>query len=101
MLQEEPERPDFDGETIKSFINGKEVTYFPTNARRMLLCQSAFVINTLITIVIGFVAAIYVLRFRLYSSLGGNASIVASCLNSIQIVIFNMIYSWVAHVSGY
>jgi hypothetical protein len=67
--------------------------------KSFLLCQSTAVINTLIVIVVGFVAAIYVLRFRLYMSIGGNASLVASCLNSIQIVIFNMIYNWVAHVS--
>ncbi|CAE7421492.1 Ano5, partial [Symbiodinium microadriaticum] len=94
---EEPDRPDFDGDTIKSFINGQEVLYFPPQQRSFLLCQSTCVINTFITLVIGFVAAIYILRFRLYSSIGGNASIVASCLNSVQIVIFNMIYNWVAY----
>mmetsp|Transcript_8718 Transcript_8718/g.13019 ORF Transcript_8718/g.13019 Transcript_8718/m.13019 type:complete len:739 (+) Transcript_8718:66-2282(+) len=93
---EEPERPDFKGKRIKSYIDGQDILYFSPFKRDCLLFQSTAVINTLVLVVVGFVSAIYVLRFQLYTSIGGNASIVASALNSIQIVIFNMIYNWVA-----
>lgn len=94
--EEEPDRPEFTGEPIRSYINGKPTIYFPPRKQTFLMCQSTTVINFLVVMVIGVVSAIYVLRFRLYVSIGGNASIVASALNSVQIVIFNMIYNTIA-----
>lgn len=94
--EEEPDRPEYKGKQILSYIDGKPTLYFPPHKKNFLLFQSTVVINFLVAIVIGVVSAIYILRFRLYTSIGGNASIVASALNSIQIVIFNMIYNTVA-----
>lgn len=93
---EEPERPDFKGELIKSFIDGSDMIYFPPAQQRNLITQSAVLIISMIMLVIGTVASIYVLRFQLYQDIGSSASIVASALNSLQITVFNMVYGYVA-----
>jgi hypothetical protein len=100
--EEEPDRPEFKGQRITSFINGKPTLYFPETKRNFLLCQSSTVINLFAALIIGVVTGIYILRFHLYVSIGGNASLVASALNSVQIVIFNMIYKQLAvHLNNY
>jgi hypothetical protein len=93
---EEPDRPEFKGKQITSFINGQPTLFFPDTKKNFLLCQSSTVINLFAALIIGAVTGIYILRFHLYVSIGGHASLVASALNSIQIVIFNMIYKQVA-----
>jgi hypothetical protein len=95
--QDEPDRPEYKGDRIKSFIDGKEMTYFPDTQRSRLFAMSQSVIYTFISIVIGVVAGIYSMRYVLQTqSLGPYASTVASVVNTIQITIFNVLYQFVA-----
>eukprot|EP00604_Paraphysomonas_vestita_P001703 CAMPEP_0174817746 /NCGR_PEP_ID=MMETSP1107-20130205/254_1 /TAXON_ID=36770 /ORGANISM="Paraphysomonas vestita, Strain GFlagA" /LENGTH=652 /DNA_ID=CAMNT_0016028733 /DNA_START=1071 /DNA_END=3029 /DNA_ORIENTATION=+ len=93
---EEVNRPEFKGETKKSLINGQFVMYFPPKQRMVLIAQSSAVIATLILVVIGAVTSIYIIKRALAEPLGSNAQTVASILNSVQISVFNLIYSFVA-----
>jgi hypothetical protein len=93
---EEQDRPQFKGQTITSFINGGKLHFFPPGERQSLVVQSIVLICIMIMLVMGCVASIYVLRFYLYSSIGANASIVASVLNAVQITILNICYGKVA-----
>jgi hypothetical protein len=70
--------------------------YFPIISSRERITLASLVILVLIMMVIGVVAAIYVLRFALESDIGTNASVVASVLNSVQIAVFNVIYGFIA-----
>ena len=94
--EEEPTRPQFKGEIIPSFIDGSSMSYFPPSKRESLVAQSTILIAMLIMLVVGCVASIYVLRFYLYSSIGSDASTVASVINAVQITILNFIYGKVA-----
>ena len=95
---QEQDRPEFNGTEMKSFIDGRDMTYFPSAkaARRARISRT--VIFSFIAAVIGVVAGIYVLRFQLQArnSTSGSASTVASILNTIQIQVFNFIYQIVA-----
>jgi uncharacterized membrane protein YeaQ/YmgE (transglycosylase-associated protein family) len=94
----QPDRPEFVGEKMKSYINGQDITYFPSKAARQRATFSQYIVSTFIAAVVGAVAAIYVLRFYLQArqSTRTAASPVASVLNTIQIQIFNLIYQSVA-----
>ncbi len=94
----ELDRPEFKGDLIKSYINGKDMLYFPVSKAQKRLAVSQSVITTFIMCVIGVVAGIYVLRFSLQKkdSSAPYASVVASILNTVQITIFNMIYQVIA-----
>jgi anoctamin-10/anoctamin-7 len=94
--EDEPERPQFHGTIIKSYIDGTDIKYFPPTKKSFLIAQSVTSVASLILLVIGCVTSIYILRFHLYSSIGSNASIVASAINSVQITILNMVYGIVA-----
>lgn len=94
--KEEPDRPEFHGTLIKSYIDGEDTLFFPTQEVWKRLGTSRSVIGAFIALVIGVVASIYVLRFSLQSDIGATASTVASVLNTIQITVFNMIYQRVA-----
>jgi hypothetical protein len=94
---EEPDRPEFKGDRIKSFVDGRDMTYFPPKQHGRLVAASQSVIVTFIFIVIGVVAGIYYMRYVLQKqSLGPYASTIASVVNTIQITIFNVIYQIVA-----
>ncbi|CAM9174547.1 unnamed protein product, partial [Ectocarpus fasciculatus] len=93
---DEPDRPQYKGEVIQSFINGSRLNYFPRAKHDSLVAQSTAVISVLIMLVVGCVASIYVLRFNLYATLGSNASVVASVINAVQITILNIVYGKVA-----
>jgi len=93
---EEVNRPEFKGDTIKSFVDGKEIMHFPQKKRNSLIIESCVVIGVLIAVVIGAVVSIYIMRRALSKPLGSNAQTVASIANSVQISIFNAIYSLVA-----
>ncbi|RYG65223.1 hypothetical protein EON64_12375, partial [archaeon] len=92
----EPDRPEFHGELITSYVDGGVMTYFPSDESTRRLCSSQTVIGCFISLVLGVVASIYVLRFSLQNNIGTNASTVASILNTVQITIFNYIYQKVA-----
>eukprot|EP01034_Spumella_vulgaris_P029475 gene29475-36537_t len=94
--QHEPDRPEFRGDLIKSYIDGSDMLFFPPKALANKALRSQGIIGAFILMVVGVVASIYVLRFSLQSSIGANASTVASILNTVQITIFNMIYQVIA-----
>jgi hypothetical protein len=94
--EDEPERPQFRGEPIISFIDGKEMKYFSPHQQKNLVSQSILVVVVMILLVIGFVSSIYIMRFYLYGPIGSNASIVASIVNAIQITILNLVYESIA-----
>lgn len=94
--EDEPERPQFHGEIIPSFIDGKQITYFPVHEHNSLVAQSTTFITLMIMLVVGCVTSIYILRFHLYSSIGSNASTVASVINAVQITILNITYGMLA-----
>lgn len=95
--KEEPIRAEFKGSMIKSFIDGKDVLYFPDKKKGQLEALSQTVITTFIFIVIGVVAGIYVMRYVLAQSQSGPiSSAAASAVNTVQIVIFNFLYEIVA-----
>lgn len=93
---EEKDRPEFYGESMKSFINGKEVLFFPTGRKVLLLTQSFTIIAVMVIIVVGAVAAIYSFRFWLATQSPDAASPVASILNSVQIQVLNFTYQKLA-----
>lgn len=90
----EPDRPEFIGEAINSFVDGSMMLYFPEEEKNNRLCGSATVIILFIALVIGVVLSIYELRFAMQKSASQSpyASTTASILNSIQILVFNMLY---------
>jgi hypothetical protein len=96
--QNEQDRPEFIGETMKSPINGRDITHQPTNIKRRIMVMSQVVIGSFISMVIGVVAGIYVFRFYLQkqNDTSEYASTIASVLNTIQIMVFNAIYQLVA-----
>lgn len=111
---EQIDRPEFKGEgegvyastdsngkssgTITSFIDGSEMKYFPPKKQTILMLQSFAAIGSLATLVLAVIISIYVIRRVLYSTtVGGLSSFVASIMNSVQITIFNVIYSKVAN----
>lgn len=95
--QTEPDRPEFHGETIESFIDGSPMMYFPKASYKRRIQFSFFIIMTMVLLVVGVVASIYVIRFALQSGpTAPYASLVASVLNTVQITVFNMIYNNVA-----
>eukprot|EP00604_Paraphysomonas_vestita_P002458 CAMPEP_0174818240 /NCGR_PEP_ID=MMETSP1107-20130205/886_1 /TAXON_ID=36770 /ORGANISM="Paraphysomonas vestita, Strain GFlagA" /LENGTH=612 /DNA_ID=CAMNT_0016029841 /DNA_START=325 /DNA_END=2163 /DNA_ORIENTATION=+ len=91
------DRPEFFGEELPSYIDGALTTYYPPKKRQTLMAQSFALIGSLAAIVLGAVISIYVIRSALYETVVGDYSqIVASVMNSIQITIFNIIYSQLA-----
>jgi hypothetical protein len=92
--KKEQDRPEFQGELRKSHINGEEFVYFPDDKLAKLQFFSRSVMTTFILLVVGVVAAIYVLRFSLQQKASTNpySSLVASILNAVQIQVFNLIY---------
>lgn len=84
--------------TITSFIDGSETKFFPPKKQAILMCQSFAAIGSLATTVLGVIITIYVIRRLMYNtSVGQLSSPVASVMNSVQITIFNVIYSKVAN----
>lgn len=96
--EQEQDRPEFVGEVMKSYINGRDMMYFPPDKAQQLYNISQSVITGFIAIVIGVVAAIYVFRFVLQENEDTSlySSTIASILNTVQITIFNMIYQFLA-----
>lgn len=90
--ESEPDRPEFRGELIDSYIDGSPFLFFPPEESKKRRFGSRTIILSFISLVIGVLASIYVLKFSLQNSIGSTASTVASILNTIQITLFNMIY---------
>lgn len=92
----EPDRPEFKGALIRSYIDGDETLFFSPDEFNSRFASSQGVILSFMMVVVGCVASIYVLRYSLQADIGANASTVASILNTIQITILNTIYQFVA-----
>jgi len=92
-------RPEYLGQLKPSYINGEMILQYPTSKfiRRAVISKT--VVASFCSLIIGIVACIYVLRFQLERHGDGRyyASAVASILNSIQIVVLNMIYRRVVY----
>jgi hypothetical protein len=95
-------RPEFDGEMIKSPIDGSEMSYFPRNEFLFRIFISTNIISVLIVVVLAVVAGIFLLRIILSSTsaltvggvqLGG---IITALINAVQIQVLNAIYNTVA-----
>jgi hypothetical protein len=96
-VSQQNERPEFIGELqIHSFINGKEMLYFPKNDFRQRSLLSLMAIGTFISLVLGVIVAIYILRFSLNSSLGELINGIAAILNVTQILVLNVVYQSIA-----
>ena len=74
--EDEPERLEFKGEEIPSYINGKPMKHFPSQVKAKLICESTTLISLVILLVIGCVASIYVLRMELYKKIRNDSSTV-------------------------
>jgi hypothetical protein len=72
------------------------MVYFAKGELMNRIVGSQSIILGFILLLISVVGSIYILRWALQSSIGSNASIVASIINTIQITIFNMVYRKVA-----
>jgi anoctamin-10/anoctamin-7 len=94
--ESEPDRPEYKGTMIRSYIDGEETLYFSPDEFTQRFAASQGVILTFVLVVIGCVASIYVLRYSLQADVGANASTIASILNTIQITLLNMAYQFVA-----
>jgi len=95
----EQDRADFRGDKIRSFVNGKEIFYFPTPTRNWYIFHSSLAIIGLAAVVIGVVASIYLIRNALVDdgvSLT-NAQTFASVSNAIEIQVANIAYSYLAY----
>jgi len=93
----EHDRPEFFGTQQPSYIDGHMTTHFPPKQRESLMIKSFAVIVSLAVVVLGAVICIYVIRSVLYeTAVGEYSQIVASVMNSVQITIFNIIYSKLA-----
>jgi len=94
-------RPQFEGETIRSPVNGRPVLYYPDELRKRKRYYSSAVINAWLTLVVAVVAAIFALRIAIRSTganIGGVqlASLIASILLALQVQVFNQYFSDVA-----
>jgi hypothetical protein len=92
----EPDRPEFQGKMIISYVNGQHMLYFPAKEFAERLFSSQAVIISFMLLVMGVVTSIYVLRFSIQKETGTFASTIASVLNTIQITVFNFIYQRIA-----
>lgn len=92
--QTELDRPEFNGVLINSYIDGSELKYYPEMTRSTKVAFSLVIISLMIAMVVGTVTGIYIMRFSLQvGKTAPMASTAASVCNTIQITIFNMIYS--------
>ncbi|KAJ1410908.1 calcium-activated chloride channel-domain-containing protein [Ochromonadaceae sp. CCMP2298] len=66
--------------------------YFPPEEKSDSLAQSATVVCAYMLLVVGVVSSIYVMRFSLQGQIGTLAAVLASVINTVQIVVFNFIY---------
>jgi len=68
--QVEQDRPEYYGEHMKSFVDGRDMLFDPPQVVAQRFGVSRSVIITFVLLVLGVLASIYYLRFSLESSLG-------------------------------
>jgi len=98
--EQERDRPEFHGEEITSYIDGRPMLHFPDEALKTRRRVSSATIWTYILLVVACVAAIFWFKTILKNSGNGFLdtyySTIASFLNAVQIQIFNAIYQKVS-----
>lgn len=95
----EQNRPDFRGHSITSFIDGRQMKYFPDKDRQQNVILSLLAVFGMSVLVLGVVVSIYVIRFTLVGSgqtSAADAQTLVSVLNAIQIQVMNIFYSFIA-----
>lgn len=94
---EQKDRPEFTGDKMEvSFIDGKEMAYFPKHQQLLRLTASFVAISCMVALVIACVVGIYMARFAIEKANEGAASPVASLLNAIQIQFCNFVFGAIA-----
>jgi len=99
--EEEQDRPQFEGEPIKSAVNGRPALYFSKIERTRRNILSNLAISVLVLIVIGVIAVIFTIRIAIQQTgfaIAGveMASIIASILIALQIQILNFYFGEIA-----
>lgn len=59
--EEEPQRPDFEGEIILSPVNGEDETYFPDKERRSAFAKATGFLGAVVVLVTGLFASVFAL----------------------------------------
>jgi hypothetical protein len=99
------DRPEFRGEKRPSMVTGEEILYYSRDKRNACIALSYTLVITMIMIVVGIVAGIYLMRTFLVSGYGKDkgpglavtdASTIASLLNAIMIQVLNFGYQLAA-----
>ena len=90
-------RPEFKGEKIRSYVDGTDLVYFPPEQKSRLVFFTCLAVAGVIILLLGIVAAIYVLRYNMngHPDLEKHkisSQTMASALNSIIILIANPLY---------
>eukprot|EP01041_Mallomonas_annulata_P005923 gene5923-11952_t len=84
--------PEFEGQKIKSYIDGKPVYYFPSKKKKGRQVQSFILLGVVVGMLIAAVVAIYVMRtLRFFSQP------IASLINAGTIQFFNIVCTYVAY----
>lgn len=91
--QTEMIRPQYHGESISSFIDGKPMIHFPRQKAAFRARAATAAVFSFIILVIGIVAGIYILKTDLTPSLGQYASMVVSAVNACQITIMKFVFT--------
>jgi anoctamin-10/anoctamin-7 len=98
------DRPEFKGEKRPSMVTGEEILYYPRDKRNACVAASYTAVVTMIGLVVGIVAGIYLLRYYLVNGNNGkgggmavgDASTIASLINAIMIQVLNYGYQLAA-----
>ena len=93
-------QPEFRGDRIKSFVDGKDYIFYPTSKRNSYIAQSSMAILGLTLLVLGVVASIYTIKGQLVNVYGfsvSNAQTAASIINSLEIQVTNLLYTFLAN----
>lgn len=90
-------RPEFQGELIKSYIDGSALVYYPPESRNRIFLCTSLAVTSVIILLLGVVMGIYVWRYMMYGHPDLekhqiSAQTCASALNSIVILIANPQY---------
>jgi hypothetical protein len=88
----EPDRANFEGVSIKSYVNGKDMIYFSREKQNRFIQQSILSVFAFVAMVVGAIASIYVIRFTIQPIVGPYAQTIASGINSVQIQGASMLY---------
>ena len=87
------DRPSYSGSEIQSFVDGKNITYFPSNEKTRRTRWSTFVITCFMLMVIAIVALLFYVKITMNNNgLEEYAGIVVPVANAIQVFVLNDVY---------